>query len=217
MGSTADPRVAAADEATLPSPLPLFPLPLVLFPGGLLPLKVFEARYLDMVGNCLREQQPFGVVCLREGEQVGRGPTRLERVGVLARILDVDSEQPGILKLQCIGTHRFRLQGTPVQRDDGLWVAPAEPIPDDEPLAPDAAMMPSVQALAQAAETLKEKGIEPFAVPLKLDDAGWVANRWCEILPISLAAKQKLMELEDAATRLVLIDEFLRSKQVVRG
>jgi len=217
MGSTADPRATAADEAALPSPLPLFPLPLVLFPGGLLPLKVFEARYLDMVGNCLRTQQPFGVVCLREGAEVGRGPARLERVGVLARILEVDSEQSGILKLHCIGTHRFRLRGAAAQRADGLWTAPAETIDDDEPLAPAEALLPTVQALAQAAEALKDEGMEPFAVPLRLDDAGWVANRWCEILPISLAAKQRLMELEDAATRLTLIDEFLRSKQVVRG
>ena len=217
MGSTLDPRATAAAEAALPSPLPLFPLPLVLFPGGLLPLKVFEARYLDLVGHCLRTQQPFGVICLRAGAEVGRGPARLERVGVLARILEVDSEQSGILKLHCIGTHRFRLQGAAAQRPDGLWTAPAETIDDDEPLAPAEALLPTVQALAQAAEALKDEGMEPFAVPLRLDDAGWVANRWCEILPISLAAKQRLMELEDAATRLTLIDEFLRSKQVVRG
>ena len=205
--------------SVMPQPLSLFPLPAVLFPGGLLGLKVFEARYLDMVGSCLRERQPFGVICLREGAEVGRSkqPTRLEPVGVLASILDVDSEQSGILQLRCIGGQRFRLRGAPEQRANGLWVADVEAIADDETTPPLPELMPTVQALAEAAAKLKEKDMLPFTEPLQLGNAGWVANRWCEILPISTAAKQKLMELEDGATRLALIDEFLRSKQVVKG
>ena len=209
----------AAPATALPQQLPLFPLPTVLFPGGLLGLKVFEARYLDMVGSCLRERQPFGVICLREGAEVGRSkqPTRLEPVGVLAHILDVDSEQSGILQLRCIGGRRFRLRGAPEQRAGGLWVADVDAIADDEIMPPLPELQPTVQALAEAAAKLKEKDLLPFTEPLQLDDAGWVANRWCEILPISTAAKQKLMELEDGATRLALIDEFLRSRQVVKG
>ena len=198
---------------------PLFPLQTVLFPGGLLALKVFEARYLDLIGACLRAQAPFGVVCLAQGGEVGPNPkgVRIENTGVFARIDDVDSEQQGILHVRCTGTQRFLVTGTPVQQADGLWLAPVESIADDERAAPPEAMQPTVDALAQAAAALKDKGPLPFHEPLRLDDAGWVANRWCELLPISLAAKQKLMELEDPTLRLKLVDEFLRSRQVVRG
>jgi Lon protease-like protein len=199
--------------------LALFPLQTVLFPGGLLNLKVFEARYLDLVGACLRAQSPFGVVCLAQGSEAGPNPkgVRIENVGVLARIDEVDSVQQGILQVRCTGTQRFRLAAAPTQRPDGLWVAPVELLADDLATPPVEAMQATVQALAQAAASLKEQGTLPFSEPLQLDDAGWVANRWCELLPISAAAKQKLMELDDPALRLKLVDEFLRSKQVVRG
>jgi Lon protease-like protein len=200
--------------------LPLFPLRSVLFPDGLLALKVFEARYLDLVSDCLRRQQPFGVVCLLQGGEVraGKGTgVRFESVGVLARLDDVDSEQPGVLRARCSGTRRFRLEGAATQQPDGLWVGSASLLPDDEALPPGAAHLPTVQALSNAITTLKEQGAEPFNLPHRLDDAGWVANRWCEILPISLGAKQKLMELDDPQVRLQLVHEYLRSKGVVSG
>jgi Lon protease-like protein len=199
--------------------LPLFPLQTVLFPGGHLGLKVFEARYLDLVGACVRTQAPFGVVCLAQGAEAGANPkgVRIENVGVLAQIDDVDSEQQGILHVRCTGTQRFRLDGAPAQQANGLWVAPVQLVDEDPVVGPTEAMQPTVQALAQAAASLKAQGPLPFAEPLQLDDAGWVANRWCELLPISAAAKQKLMELDDPALRLKLVDEFLRSRQVVRG
>lgn len=200
----------------LPDPLPLFPLQTVLFPGGLLPLKVFEARYLDLMGHCMRSGEPFGVVCMSRGAEAGDNPEgmRIERVGVLARIEDVDAEQAGILKVRCIGGSRFRLREAPAQQAQGLWVAPAELIDADAPRLPDPALQPTVQALQQALEALLGQDVKPFAEPLQWRDAGWVANRWCELLPIPLAAKQRLMELEDPTIRLQLVDEFLRSRQV---
>jgi hypothetical protein len=200
--------------------LPLFPLRSVLFPGGLLALKVFEARYLDLVSDCLRRQQPFGVVCLLQGGEVRAGQNaavRFESTGVLARLDEVDSEQPGVLRARCTGTHRFRLAGAAVQQADGLWVGSADVLADDEALAPSAELLPTVQALANAIATLKAQGAEPFNLPHRLDDAGWVANRWCEILPISLGAKQKLMELDDPQMRLQLVQDYLRGKGVVSG
>jgi Lon protease-like protein len=200
--------------------LPLFPLRSVLFPGGLLALKVFEARYLDLVSDCLRRQQPFGVVCLLQGGEVRAGKTaavRFESAGVLARLDEVDSEQPGVLRLRCTGTRRFRLDGAAAQQADGLWVGSATLLADDEALTPKAEMLPTVQALANAISTLKGQGAEPFNLPHRLDDAGWVANRWCEILPISLGAKQKLMELDDPQVRLQLVHEYLLGKGVVSG
>lgn len=106
------------------SPLPLFPLGTVLFPGAHLGLKVFEARYLDLIADCLRTNQPFGVICLRQGADSGpQKSVQLESVGVLAHIDQVDAERPGILRVSCSGGQRFRLVDKPAQRENGLWVA----------------------------------------------------------------------------------------------
>lgn len=196
--------------------LPLFPLQTVLFPGGLLSLKVFEARYLDLASTCVREQRPFGVVALRKGQEVRRGDEAVvfEDVGVVAQILELDGAQPGILQLRCRGLQRFRIDGTR-QQPDGLWIGEVETLPDDEVVVPAETMLETVRGLANAIASLKGKGVEPFEAPYHFDNAGWVANRWCEILPIPLAAKQRLMELADANVRLGLVDEFLRGQGVV--
>jgi len=197
--------------------LPLFPLRTVLFPDGLLELKIFEARYLDLMSRCLRESTPFGVVALRAGTEARSAPgepVQLYEVGTLAELIDVDSAQAGILLVRCRGTRRFGVGATRQERD-GLWLAETTPIADDTVVAPLASHGNVVKSLAEAIATLSAQGAEPFLEPYRFDSAGWVANRWCEILPISLAAKQKLMELPDAQVRLQLVDEFLRSKGVV--
>jgi hypothetical protein len=197
--------------------LALFPLQTVLFPGGLLQLRVFEARYLDLMGQCLREQQPFGVIALKQGREVRAEGERVEfeSVGTIAKLIDVDGAEPGILKVRCQGTTRFDL-GERRQQGNGLWVADVTDRAADEAVIPSEAMHGVVRALANAIGTLKNRGTEPFLEPYHFDDAGWVANRWCELLPISLAAKQKLMELPDAAVRLQLVDEYLRSRNVLQ-
>jgi len=206
------------DATDRPEPLPLFPLQTVLFPGGLLLLKVFEARYLDLVSRCLRSGQGFGVVCLRQGREVGRGdmPVLFEPVGVHARIEEVDGDQAGILRVRCLGGERFRLEGQPSQQSDGLWQSSVSDVAPDRHRLPAPAMFDTVKALSNAIATLRERGQLPFVEPFRLDDAGWVANRWCELLPIPLSAKQKLMALEDPVVRLSLVDGYLRDKQVVR-
>jgi uncharacterized protein len=209
-----------------PFELPLFPLQTVLFPGGLLSMKVFEARYLDLMAECLREQRPFGVVALRNaGNPNGRpaglpdghdtGPSaEFESTGVVADLIDVDSTRAGILQVRCRGTWRFVL-AAPRQQADGLWLACATAVPDDATVAPAEALLGTVKGLANAIATLKGQGAQPFLQPYRFDSAGWVANRWCEILPISTTAKQRLMELGDPTVRLQLVDEYLRSKGVV--
>lgn len=204
--------------------LPLFPLQTVLFPGGLLNLKVFEARYLDLVATCLRERQPFGVVALR-APAAPNGPTprpadeadpsaEFESTGVMAELIDVDSTRAGILQVRCRGLQRFSLAARRRQ-GDGLWLAGATALPDDAAVAPAVALLDTVKGLANAIATLKGQGAQPFLQPYRFDSAGWVANRWCEILPISITAKQRLMELGDPTVRLQLVDEYLRSKGVV--
>lgn len=197
--------------------LPLFPLQTVLFPGGLLQLKVFEARYLDLMSHCMRTMSPFGVVYLRQGGDM-RGPDddkiRFETTGVLAHLQDVDAEQTGILQVRCHGGSRFSLSAAH-QRADGLWLARAEPLADDPPAAVPPELAGAAKALGQAIQSLLAQDQHPFAPPFRLDDAGWVANRWCEILPISGAAKQRLMALDEPVLRLKLVDEYLRGKGVV--
>jgi uncharacterized protein len=205
----------SAPGATL-ADLSLFPLRSVLFPDGLLRLKVFEARYLDLMSACLREGKPFGVVALRSGAEVGAaaGPVEFEAQGTLAELTDVDSAQPGILQVSCRGTRRFEVISSG-QQADGLWVAQARPIAADDDVAPTAELIETVRGLAGAMKALRAQGAEPFVEPYRFEHAGWVANRWCEILPISIAAKQKLLELQDPLVRLKLVDEYLRGKGVV--
>jgi len=204
------------DPHSLPD-LALFPLQSVLFPGAQLQLRVFEARYLDLVSRCLREKEPFGAICLRQGSEVRSADDEtvlLEGTGVLAQLEEVDAEQTGVLRVRCLGTQRFEID-EPNRQADGLWTARAWLLDDDEVVAPLESMVASVRALANAIGALERKGGSPFIKPYRFDDAGWVANRWCELLPISLAAKQKLMELEDPQMRLRLVDEYLRGKGVV--
>ena len=206
------------------SELPLFPLQSVLFPGGLLSLKVFEARYLDLMATCLREQRAFGVVALRAPAAAGAGSganghqsdplAEFESTGVMAELIDADSTRAGILQVRCRGLQRFSVE-TRRQQDDGLWLAGATALPDDAAAAPAAALLGTVKGLANAIAALKAQGAQPFLQPYCFDNAGWVANRWCEILPISTTAKQRLMELGDPTVRLQLVDEYLRSKGVV--
>ena len=200
--------------------LPLFPLQSVLFPDGLLGLKVFEARYLDLMGSCMRQGSGFGVVAILKGAEVRQrgengAAAEFERVGCSAEIIDVDAGQPGILQLRCKGTRRFETISTR-QQADGLWVAQVKRLPPDEVVLPSEPLLGSAQGLANAIQALKQQGAEPFLAPYKFESAGWLANRWCEILPIPMAAKQKLMELDDPQVRLQLVDDFLRSKGVVQ-
>lgn len=198
-----------------PARLALFPLQTVLFPGGLLALKVFEARYLDLMSACLRESGAFGVVALRSGDAVGTAAgVEFESIGTKAELIDVDGEQPGILRVRCRGMQRFSLHSA-TRQTDGLWTAPVQTIEDDEHCAPGDSVAATVRGLESALAALEASGNAPFLEPYRFDDAGWVANRWCEILPLSLAAKQRLMALPDAQLRLQLVDEFLRGKGVV--
>ena len=204
---TTPPTIAGPWDA-----LPLFPLGAVLFPGGLLPLKVFEARYLDLIGNCLRSGAPFAVVHIRQGGELrSAGKTLLDSVGVLAHVQDVDAEQPGILRVRCLGGRRVQI-GATHQRDDGLWLAEAVAEPPDAEQAVPEALLPTAQALGRAIDALAEQGHQPFLPPHRLDEAGWVANRWCEILPISGAAKQRLMALDEPLLRLQLVQDYLQGK-----
>jgi Lon protease-like protein len=128
--------------------------------------------------------------------------------------VDVDAHEPGILRVSCTGEQRFQLAQSH-QRADGLWCGQVRLMAADASLTPPAELAQTVAALSNAIEALQAQGQLPFAEPHRLDDAGWVANRWCELLPISLQARQRLMELDQPIQRLKLVDDFLRGKGVV--
>jgi Lon protease-like protein len=207
-------------------PLPLFPLNAVLFPGGVLPLRVFEARYMDMVRDCMKRAAPFGVVLITRGAEVG-APAATESVGTLARIAAWDMPQLGVLHLRAIGGDRFRITRQDV-RADGLQVAEVEAIePDDDTPLPDAflACADLLQRIvadtgrATAETDAPAEGAVapmPFEPPFRFDSSVWIGNRLCELMPVPLRAKQKLMELQDAVSRLELVQRYLTQHGVFR-
>lgn len=201
--------------------LPLFPLHTVLFPDGLLPLKIFEARYLDMVRDCLRAKTPFGVCLLKSGGEVAKPdePAVPETIGCLAEISECDVETFGMLLIRARGTRRFRLLSHRVAAA-GLLVGMAEPIGDDQPLEGNehlAKFGACAEVLERIIEAIREKDPSnlPFVEPFRFDDPSWVSNRLAEILPIALRARQKLMELEDAGARIDVVHHYMQQHQLL--
>jgi Lon protease-like protein len=198
--------------------LPLFPLGTTLFPGGLLPLRIFEVRYLDMIGKCRKAGVPFGVVSLTSGSEVRKAGAEAERfssVGTLAEIREFDSPQSGLLQIECMGTQRFRIRQTELQKH-GLWVAEVEAVPDDVALEIPDDLKHTSTALRRLIDTLEERRRAqdetarlPIGEPYRLDDCGWVANRWCELVPMQLELRQRLMALDSPLMRLELVSDLL--------
>jgi uncharacterized protein len=194
-------------RATETIEIPIFPLNTVLCPGGLLPLKVFEQRYIEMTKLCLRDNRPFGVCLIREGKEVGK-PAVPERIGCLATILDWDMQQLGIFHLKTLGTRRFEIHHHAFS-GSGLITAEANMLPDD----PRTALPEEHHACAEVLRLIIEKlGNDLFRGPLEFDDAAWVGYRLIETLPLKLVAKQRLLELDDSLGRLKVLHKFLTSQ-----
>ncbi len=199
-----------------PSTLPLFPLKTVLFPGGLLPLKVFEQRYIEMTKACLKDDKPFGVCLLKTGQEVNKpgsvpGAPDFAGIGTFARITDCDVPQLGIMHLKTEGGARFQVHSHAIT-DLGLVVGQVTPLP------PEAAMpLPEeYQPLAALLELLVERvGRENFAAAPATGDASWVGYRLAEMLPLPLPIKQSMLEINDCEVRLKVIAKFLKDREVL--
>lgn len=188
--------------------LPLFPLEAVLFPGGPLPLRIFEPRYLDMVSQCMREQSGFAVVLLGEGGEAG-GATSFAATGTEARIVDFDRLEDGLLGISCIGRERVRVveawrgpDGLNRGRVLDIAADPRVPVPADQAWLLDVVQ----QALPEAGEGYRH--VE------RREDAAWIANRLAELLPLSLGDRQTLLELSDPLERLAVLEPAVTRARV---
>lgn len=191
--------------------IPLFPLKSVLFPGGHLSLKVFEKRYLDMSADCLKNDKPFGVCLIMKGEEVG-APAEPYSVGTLAHVSHWDMEQLGILQLVVRGGRRFRILERRVDAD-GLQRARVRLLPE-----PDAMPVPEAQGslLPILRKVADDLGPEKMPLPHDWNDAAWVGYRLTEVMPVQLLAKQKLLELDDAVSRLEILFRYLEQRGLVK-
>jgi uncharacterized protein len=191
--------------------VPIFPLQTVLYPGAVLPLRIFEVRYMDMAKDCLKASRPFGICLIKEGQEVG-APALPERVGCLARIGECDMEELGILKLKAEGLERFRIVSSEVSRQ-GLIVAEiekhdAESGGTNVPGFDDCALF--------LRKVIAGIGTERFVEPLRFDDASWVGFRLAEILPLRNDVKQRLLELTDATLRMAILHRFLKQQKLIQ-
>lgn len=209
------------DALTLTS-LPLFPLGTVLYPGGLLPLRIFEVRYLDMIGKCHKAGAPFGIVSLTEGSEVLKpadapggdsfAHEAFSTVGTLATITEFSVPQPGLMAIRCVGSQRFEISKSEKLKY-GLWVANVTRLDDDMAVPVPDDLQKTADALARLIKSLQQREVPaaqmPLLAPYQFDDCGWVANRWCELLPMPLDLKQRLMELDNPLLRLELVSDIL--------
>jgi uncharacterized protein len=201
------------DAAREPSTLPLFPLRTVLFPGGVLPIKIFEQRYIDMATACIKHEQPFGVCLLTQGEEVAPPGARQEfaSIGTFARIVRFDMPQLGILHVVSAGGARFRVQRHRVAADN-LAVGDVTPLATEPP----SALAEQYQPLAQLLELIAARvGPDNFPGERRYDDGSWVSYRLAELLPLPLHIKQSMLEVNDAAVRLAVLRDFLVQQELL--
>ena len=198
------------------SPLPLFPLRTVLFPGGMLPLKVFEQRYIEMTKACLRDERPFGVCLITQGDEVARGDgafPEIAKIGTLARIASVDMPQIGILHLSTEGGARFEVRDHAPDAL-GILVASVTPI-DDEPRHPLAATYAPLARLLEVIAT--RLGASHFPATAHYGDASWVGYRLAELLPLPLSIKQSMLEVSDANVRLAALKQYCERQGLLQA
>ncbi len=194
-----------------PMRLPLFPLKTVLFPGGVLPLKVFEQRYIEMAKGCLKEEQPFGVCLITDGDEVAKGAPRAPQfapVGVLATIAAWDMPQLGILHVTATGGLRYQVQSH-TMRSDGLLFAEARKLPAERAVPLPAEFAPLAELLRLLATRI---GPRRFPEARAFEDASWVGYRLAELLPLPLPIKQGMLEINDSEMRLRLLKKFLQQQ-----
>lgn len=196
-----------------PYTLPLFPLNVVVCPAGLLPLRIFEARYLDMVRTCLRNKSSFAVVAvMAEGETDPEGYFPFASIGTLVDIVEADVTTVGLMSIRCVGRHRVKVDSY-LQQPDGLVVGQVTDVANDLESAIPEDLESVVTSLQNLLTSLPASGVSPDNMPVikpyHFENAAWVANRWLELLDLPLLQKQRLMQLDSPVLRLELIHDIL--------
>ncbi len=189
--------------------IPIFPLNTVLYPQGILPLRIFEPRYLDMVSECFKENKDFGVCLIRKGSEVGK-VSKIHEIGTTARIIDWDKHVDGQLVITTEGQQRFRLVAKRL-RDNQLMEGDITYIEHEDEL--------SIPAQYQLFSDLLRQVVEKFNLPYaneheKFDDPHWVGCRLAEILPVEINRKQALLEIDDPIHRLVELQDVLAEVEI---
>ncbi|MFM7330052.1 MAG: LON peptidase substrate-binding domain-containing protein [Brachymonas sp.] len=199
--------------------LPLFPLGSVLYPGAVLPLRIFEVRYLDMIRRCIEAGAPFGVVSLTQGHEVAK-PGQAEvfaEVGTLALITEHENPQAGLRLVRCVGQQRFRIQRTE-RLKHGLWVADVAHLPEDNAVAVPPELQDCIGMLKSALQRMpaevQSNLLDGAPTDAQMNDCGWLANRWCQLLPLPLELKQRMLELDSPLIRLELVSDLLDKLQL---
>lgn len=213
--------------------LPLFPLTTMLFPDGLLPLQIFELRYLTMIKKCIADGTEFGVVAQTMHSDTatpsGTADTNapalpmsqetFTAIGTAAKIVSHFVPQPGLIRIDCVGGQRFSIVSSQ-QQTDGLWVAQIQTIAADLVIPVPAELLDAVTALRHVITTLASQVTEtsymPIAKPYLFDDCGWVANRWCELIPMQPAQRHRLLTLDNPLIRLELVQDLLETGGFLR-
>ena len=188
-----------------PATLPLFPLNTVVFPGGRLPLRVFEQRYLEMVKRAIADDTPFGICAIREGTETG-SPAVPHGVGTRVRVTDWDMPQTGILHIDTRAQERFVIRKLRTE-PSGLLIGTVESVSREAATAVPDDLELAVEILRHI---VNEYGDAHFATPHEFDNAVWVGYRLSEVLPLKHSIKQNLLEMNDSVTRLRILTEFLK-------
>lgn len=200
------------NSITVIKQVPLFPLGTVLFPEGMIALKIFEARYLDMIKRCLREKTEFGVLSILNESDPEKGlESAFSSIGTLASIEDFDPIQPALYMTKSFGTQRFKLIQAK-QDADGLWIGDIELVESDSAIPVPPEHQKIVKLLDEIIAVIQGEGLldeSSFKKPFKPNDCGWVSNRLAELLPISLAQKNHLLAQTNPRIRLDLIAEII--------
>lgn len=185
--------------------LPLFPLQTVVFPGGLLPLRVFEPRYMEMVTQAIAERASFGVCAIHEGRETDAS-AKHHVVGTRVHVIDWDMPQPGILHIQTQATERFVVRKSR-KEDKGLLIGEVDDVSAEPAVAVPAEFALSAEILYQI---IGELGVEKFAQPHDYNNAVWIGYRLSEVLPLKLGIRQDLLEMNDSVARLAILTDFLK-------
>jgi len=187
--------------------LPLFPLNTLVFPGGRLPLRVFEQRYLDMVKQAIADNTPFGICAIREGAEVG-APAVPYTIGTRVLITDWDMPQTGILHIDTQAQERFVIRSIHAE-PNGLLIGTVESVSVEATTAIPDDLLLAAEILRQI---VNEYGDAHFPAPHDFDDAVWVGYRLSEVLPLKLSTKQNLLEMNDSVERLRILSEILKKQ-----